>query len=330
MCVLRGVVKDLSNTKQVFGPERQVVVLSTIRTLCAPGDSGRVRNFELVSAALEKLSKEESHNLIAEMSHMNHTDNFSIVLALLCYKRLLLSESRCRKKLFSQERKVNAFVPSECGLDVDTSMLVAHGIHQMFWIDLESSNWVFLPVFQYVLELLLDRRSPKVLPPHLLYCLLQIMFQFFFYYEQPLQEICRSAVSGVLPSELTEDKAFDLDSLLWKITIQLRKILSRCESGTTFSSFLYRESGFADMFVNEVVEIVKAMDNESSILIYLKQFPRFKHWKLTYWTTNKVQVLMYLLSVPGSPFYTPRIIRQASRRACNELYPVSFLLDSLV
>jgi hypothetical protein len=76
------------------------------------------------------------------------------------------------------------------------------------------------------------------------------------------------------------------------------------------------------MFVNENVEFVKALHNETAILGYIQHFVRFKKWKLTHWTENKLQVLLYQLSVPGSPLYTPRIIRHASRLTFYTLYPV--------
>lgn len=277
--------------KGIFGSKRRHRVSHCFRALIRPIDGSVLGDRVYVSRAdaVVKLSMDQVDALFQSIQPLDAMEPVHGIVALLFYKRL-----------------------DGC-LSTSQAALVAHGIHNVFWMDIESNSFKFTGVYRFLFDLLVYKDVKQKLSSSIVYSLLQILFQFYFHYELKILSRGRHSYPSV--------NRIELPDILWKITNRLREFLMPCETGAPFTRYLSRPSGFADIFVNESVQVVKAISNQAVVLKYVQEFPRFSRWKLQYWTSNQVQILLYQLSSPGPPLHTPRVIRHASKDAMDNLYP---------
>ena len=84
------------------------------------------------------------------------------------------------------------------------------------------------------------------------------------------------------------------------------------------------------MFIQSVIRALKAMRNERSLVHYLIRCRYFKDADMAMATSLQLESVIYNFTVPGSPLYPPRSVRNAAQQTQQYLYPRGSLVRAVI
>jgi len=171
---------------------------------------------------------------------------------------------------------------------------------KLFFLDVEHSTRRFQPVYDFTIELLLSNHHVEELHPILL-DIFNLSSKFYFYYNK----------------EVTQELLTDF---LNRAQLTLTPYRERLEMPTGHSKI-----HSLNMFVNEVVRLLMAIHNESTIVLYLERCTIFKKDDpLTIpgaKTRINLQSVLLDYTTPGTPYYPTRKIRDQAKKNTRHRIP---------
>jgi len=170
---------------------------------------------------------------------------------------------------------------------------------KLFFLDVEHSTRRFQPVYDYTINLLLSNHSSSALHPILLE-IFNLSSKFYFYYHQ--KEVTPSLLIDFLKrTQITLSENRD----------RLEMPKGHCKIQTL------------NMFVNEVVRLLMAIHNESTIVLYLERCTLFSGPLTIPGTKTRIHLQSVLLdyTTPGTPYYPTRKIREQAQSTIDIVFP---------
>ncbi|CAI5980016.1 unnamed protein product [Closterium sp. NIES-64] len=166
------------------------------------------------------------------------------------------------------------------------------GVEGIFWIDLQSNEQRFCPLFNFVMErIVMDEQRFALVPPLFQKDMFCTVARCFFLYQSGTR----------LPALLAA--------------------ASRQEAlhGAT-----------ADIFVTELTNQLQRIKVEPVLLLFLHRCTALKGLDLRSATAIRLQVALHSMAVPGGPLFPTRPVRQAARSALDTLYPVGRMFRHMI
>jgi len=165
-------------------------------------------------------------------------------------------------------------------------------------LDVEHSTRRFQPIYDFTIGILLSDRYSDELKRVLLE-IYNLCSKFYFYYQK---EISQASLS-------------DFFNRSQAILVEHRDHLETPQGHTKIQTL--------NMFVNEVVRLLKSIHNESTIVLYLEKCTLFCGSLLVPGTKTRINLQSVLLdyTTPGTPFYPTRKIRDQAKKAMDIAFP---------
>ncbi|GJP48008.1 hypothetical protein CLOM_g7249 [Closterium sp. NIES-68] len=166
------------------------------------------------------------------------------------------------------------------------------GVEGIFWIDLQSNEQRFRPLFNFVMEhIVMDEHRFALVPPLFQKDMFCTVARCFFLYQSGAR----------LPALLAA--------------------ASRQEAlhGAT-----------ADIFVTELTNQLQRIKVEPVLLLFLHRSTALKGLDLRSATAIRLQVALHSMAVPGGPLFPTRPVRRAARSALDTLYPVGRMFRHII
>ncbi|CAI5473429.1 unnamed protein product [Closterium sp. Yama58-4] len=166
------------------------------------------------------------------------------------------------------------------------------GVEGIFWIDLQSNEQRFRPLFNFVMErIVMDEQRFALVPPLFQKDMFCTVARCFFLYQSGAR----------LPALLAA--------------------ASRQEAlhGAT-----------ADIFVTELTNQLQRIKVEPVLLLFLHRCTALKGLDLRSATAIRLQVALHSMAVPGGPLFPTRPVRRAARSALDTLYPVGRMFRHMI
>jgi len=170
---------------------------------------------------------------------------------------------------------------------------------KLFFLDVEHSTRRFQPVYDFTIGLLLSNHYSEELQPILLE-IFNLSSKFYFYYQK----------KDVSPDQL-KDYLNQTQLTLSEYKDRLEMPKGHCKIQTL------------NMFVNEVVRLLMAIHNESTIVLYLDRCTLFCVPLTIPGTKTRINLQSVLLdyTTPGTPYYPTRKIREQAKNTLNIVFP---------
>jgi hypothetical protein len=169
---------------------------------------------------------------------------------------------------------------------------------KLFFLDLEHSTRRFQPVYDFTIGILLSNQYSEDLHPMLLE-LFNLSSKFYFYYQK----------------EVPQEQLIDFFN---RTQLTLSENRDRLETPTGHCKIQT-----LNMFVNEVVRLLMAIHNESTIVLYLERLTLFRDAIIIPGTKTRIKLQSVLLdyTTPGTPYYPTRKIRDQAKRTIDIVFP---------
>jgi len=169
---------------------------------------------------------------------------------------------------------------------------------KLFFLDVEHSTRRFQPVYDFTIGLLLSNQYTEDLHPILLE-LFNLSSKFYFYYQKEVSQ--ELLIDFFNRTQLTLSENRD----------RLEMPKGHCKIQTL------------NMFVNEVVRLLMAIHNESTIVLYLERCNLFSDALIIPGTKTRINLQSVLLdyTTPGAPYYPTRKIRDQAKRTIDTVFP---------
>jgi len=171
---------------------------------------------------------------------------------------------------------------------------------KLFFLDVEHSTRRFQPVYEFTINLLLSNHSTSELHPILLE-IFNLSSKFYFYYH---------------PKEVSQEMIIDF---LKRTQLTLSDNRERLEMPKG-----HLKIQTLNMFVNEVVRLLMAIHNESTIVLYLERCNLFSGPLTIPGKKTRIHLQSVLLdyTTPGTPYYPTRKIREQAQYTLDTVFPL--------
>lgn len=169
---------------------------------------------------------------------------------------------------------------------------------KLFFLDIEHSTRRFQPVYDFSLRILLSKNYSEELQ-RVLMEIFNLTSQFYFYYQ----------------TEITQNILIDYLHKTQDILLEHKGSLEMPTGHSKIHTL--------NMFVNEIVRLLKSIHNESTIVLYLEKCNLFCGPLDIPGTKTRINLQSVLLdyTTPGTPYYPTRKIREQAKRALDNVFP---------
>lgn len=179
------------------------------------------------------------------------------------------------------------------------------GVNRVLWNDVQSNRRAFDTVYVQLRRAVSRRDIQRVLPVRLRIDLQNLVFRFYFYYDQP-----------------SEVRRFLMD---------LPDVMDPIRFGLVQNENVVEETGdqvplarATNELVHEVTSALRNIRRESSLLRYLESVRALAGLPLSQVAASRLQTALYRFVTPGGPVYPSRAVRHMAKQVMDEMFPVGF------